>query len=207
MRYPSPAYPALIGNVYPRFLSFSGHPFPEPASGEKFPTLDETYRYLEDVAKPLHPRIRTQREVKDVWELPYVGGNDAATSAALPRSGGWLVHTIDHSTNPPRSLYERFDALSFCPSFTTHPSFPDIPGLGAAIQALPTKVHHAKWYRTPEPFWRSKRVVVVGNGVSSNDIAAHIALRRKEAWGEELAEGEEPVRRPVRHEAVEMFPS
>lgn len=206
-RFPSPAYPALIGNVYPRFVSFSGQPFPALAHGETFPTLDETFRYLTAVAEPLRPRIKTKREVKAVWELPSAVNGVTAAPDALPASGGWLVHTLDHSTTPPTPLYEHFDAVSFAPSFTTHANWPDVPGLADAIARVPGKIHHAKWYRTPEPFWQSCRIVVVGNGLSTNDIAAQIAARRKAEFGEELLEGEEPIRRAVRHEAVEMFPS
>jgi len=44
----SPAYKGLIGNVLPEFLTFSGHPFPEPpmTPHQPFPTLKETYEYL-----------------------------------------------------------------------------------------------------------------------------------------------------------------
>ncbi|CAO1637835.1 unnamed protein product [Sympodiomycopsis kandeliae] len=202
-RFPSPAYPALVGNVFPRFVSFSGLPFPELEREEQFPTLQETFNYLEDVAAPLRSRIKTKKEVKEVWELPSLQRQDSQ----LPSSGGWLLHTHDHSTVPPTSLWEHFDAVTFAPSFTTHANWPDIPGLGTALTSIPSRIHHAKWYRTPEPFWRAKRVVVVGNGLSTNDIAAQIASRRKSEWGEEIGLEEEPIRRAIRHEAVEMFPS
>lgn len=206
-RFPSPAYPALIGNLYPRFVSFSGQPFPPVQEVDVFPTLDETFKYLKTVAEPLRRRIKTKREVKDVWELPSPRRGKVSDVDGLPHSGGWLVHTLDHSTTPSTSLYEHFDAVTFAPSFTTHANWPQVPGLGAAIEQVPSKVHHAKWYRTPEPFWRAKRVVVIGNGLSTNDIAAQIAGRRKQEWGEELRGGEEPIRRAIRHEAVAMFPS
>ncbi|CAO1637211.1 unnamed protein product [Parajaminaea phylloscopi] len=204
-RFPSPAYPKLIGNVYPRFLTFSGAPWPALPNGEKFPTLEETYNYIASVAKPLHSRIKTKRKVEQVWELPVIKEDGASSS--LPRAGGHLVLTRDYSVNPPRALYEHFSAVHFCPSFTTHPLYPNIPGLAAALKTVPRRIHHAKWYRTVDLFWKSKRVVVVGNGLSSNDIVSHIVLKRKEQWGEERSAEEEPVYRAIRHEPLDMFPS
>lgn len=206
LRFPSPCYPALVGNVLPRFISFSGAPLPPPDNGDMFPNLVQTYQYLQQVAAPLRHRIKTKREVKNVWELPYLPPSQDSQDS-LPRSGGWLVHTIDHATSPASNLYEHFSALSFCPSFTTHPAYPNIPGLGLAMQAVPEKVHHAKYYRSPEPFWASKRVVVVGYGVSANDIIRHIVEKRQIEYGDKKPADEEPIWRPVRHEAVEMFPA
>lgn len=207
-RFPSPAYPKLIGNVYPRFLTFSGAPWPPLQGGEKFPTLEETQQYISSVAAPLRDRIKTKREVKQVWELPYLPSqSSSSSSSASHQAGGYLVLTLDHTISPPRPLYEHFSALDFCPSFTTHPSYPNVPGLAQALEQSPRKIHHAKWYRTADLFWQSKKVVVVGNGLSSNDIVAHIVLKRKEHWGEDMGATEEPVYRAIRHEPLEMFPS
>lgn len=86
--WPSPAYPALRGNVLPRFLSFAGtDPFPPPATSREarqaaepndepkdapdpFPTLAETHAYLQRIAQPLRPHIRCNVECLGVWELP-----------------------------------------------------------------------------------------------------------------------------------------
>ncbi|PWN28699.1 FAD/NAD(P)-binding domain-containing protein [Jaminaea rosea] len=207
--FPSPAYKQLVGNVLPRFLTFSGEEWPELEGGEPFPTLEETWRYVNRVADPLTPYVRVRREVKEVWELPALPlSNTDTDEEGLPITGGWLVHTHGHSTSPPTSLWEHFAALSLCPSWTTHPAYPPIPGLATALALAPGKVHHAKWYRSVDPWWASKRVVVVGNGVSSNDIVSHLVARRKEEWGERPGweEGEEPVYKAIRHEGDSMFP-
>lgn len=203
-RFPSPAYRQLIGNLFTRFLTFSGQPWDPLPDGEIFPTLEETFRYVQKAAAPLKQHTRTKHEVKGVWELPPLSSTDAH---GLATSGGWLVHTHDHSTTPPRSLYEHFSAISLCPSYTTHPNIPSIPGIAKAMRLAPGKIHHAKWYRTVDPWWASKRVVVVGNGVSSNDIVAHLVLRRKEERGEVMGPDEEHVYRAIRHPADSMFPA
>lgn len=203
-RFPSPAYPSLVGNVFTRFVSFSDAPWKPLPQGELFPTLEQTFDYVNEVARPLRPHVKTKREVVEIWELPWIPGDG---DDSLPHSGGWLVHSLDHSIQPARPLYEHFSAIDLCPSFTTHPSYPNVPGLGDALQRVPHKIHHAKWYRTADAFWKSKRVVVVGNGVSSNDIIANIVLQRKVHWGERPAIDEEPIVRAIRHEPIEMFPS
>ncbi|KAL1698743.1 hypothetical protein EV121DRAFT_274224, partial [Schizophyllum commune] len=71
-RWPSPAYPGLIGNVLPEYLSYSDYPpFPTPPGHpeQPFPTLQETYEYLKGFANSLEPgRIRLNTEVVRVVE-------------------------------------------------------------------------------------------------------------------------------------------
>ena len=71
-RWPSPAYPGLIGNVLPEYLSYSDYPpFPTPPGHpeQPFPTLQETYEYLKGFANSLSPgRIRLNTEVVRVVE-------------------------------------------------------------------------------------------------------------------------------------------
>ena len=75
-RWPSPVYPALIGNVIPEFLSFSRNPFP---------ALRETYEYLTAFARPLFEsgKIRLRHGVTDVAKIP------------VEEAGGWKVVMTD----------------------------------------------------------------------------------------------------------------
>ncbi|KAF5357548.1 hypothetical protein D9757_012371 [Collybiopsis confluens] len=81
-RWPSPAYPGLVGNILPEFLSFSGCPFSEPPSTpqQPFPTLKETYDYLRDFAEPFIEKgsIRLNTEVVRIDELADAKGWDVA---------------------------------------------------------------------------------------------------------------------------------
>lgn len=77
-QWPSPAYPGLVGNVLPEFLSFSCKPFPKTPNDphQPFPTLLETYQYLRAFAKPYieNGQIRLNTEVLRVEELPQKKG-------------------------------------------------------------------------------------------------------------------------------------
>jgi hypothetical protein len=74
-RWPSPAYSGLTGNVLPRFLSFSGNPFPAPSSAPKqpFPDLVQTQAYLLEFSRPLRASIRLNIEVVGVDEIEGEG--------------------------------------------------------------------------------------------------------------------------------------
>lgn len=107
--WPSPSYPALRGNVLPRFLSLSGAPpFPAPAHGETFPTLAETHAYLRAVAQPVRSHIRCGVEVLGAWELPPVRNEQG-----LARPGGWAVRSRDWSEQGAgRATTQTWDAVS-----------------------------------------------------------------------------------------------
>ncbi|KAF8137773.1 hypothetical protein K438DRAFT_2030975 [Mycena galopus ATCC 62051] len=80
--WPSPAYPALVGNVLAEYLSFSHHPFPEPESKiHPYPSLADTYAYLRSFATPFlaSGQIRLSTEVVWVDELPELRGWSVTT--------------------------------------------------------------------------------------------------------------------------------
>ncbi|UZJ56046.1 hypothetical protein CBS101457_005366 [Exobasidium rhododendri] len=182
--WPSPAYPALRGNVLPQYLSLSGRaPFPPVKDAEDpYPTLSETQAYLEGVAEPLRRHIRCNVECLDVRELP---GKQEGENRWAVRIRDW-----NHTQNDgPSTRTEYFDAVVLTIGWTDTPLFPRMPGLEEA--RLTGIVEHCKWYRGPEPYGTKTRVVVVGNGNSGNDVAAQLAGMR----GEE----EEVIYRIARH--------
>lgn len=186
--WPSPAYPALRGNVVPRFLSLAGAPpFPSFAHrDDPFPSLSETQEYLEQIAEPLRRYIRCNVECLGVWELP--GRHEGENR--------WAVRTRDWSSIDEQGEVldqtEYYDAVVLTVGWTDMPLFPRLSGLEEA-KAVGI-VEHCKWYRGPEPYGSTSRVVVVGNGNSGNDVAAQLAARRRQ--GEH-----EPVYRVARHKA------
>ncbi len=231
--WPSPAYPQLRGNVLPRFLSFSlASPFPpvsrdfHPAEAaaladglikpDPFPTLAETEAYLLRFVEEqrLREKIRTGREVLAAWELP-----PAASAKEESQAPGWLVlarqwpsaSASSSSTRSPQLLFQRFTHLSLSSGTYDTPIYtPFIPGFTDA-QSLGL-VHHAKWYRGPEAY-RGKRVVVVGNGNSANDVAAHLAAllpsadEKRESDAGDNGRGEGKIWRSIRHKALPIFVS
>ncbi|KAE9398787.1 FAD/NAD(P)-binding domain-containing protein [Gymnopus androsaceus JB14] len=186
-RWPSPAYPGLIGNVLPEFLSFSGSPFPEPPTTphQPFPTLRETYDYLRGFAEVYLERgnIRLNTEVVRVEELED--------------GKGWNVTTRDwRSPDRGEIRSEVWDAVVVCTGWYDDPLWPGTPGMedlkkkGLAV--------HAKWYRGPQKYTgkTAQRALIIGNGNSANDIAAHLVPLAKN-----------PVYRSIRRPAFKHFVS
>ncbi|KAJ6452647.1 hypothetical protein C8R45DRAFT_1040461 [Mycena sanguinolenta] len=180
--WPSPAYPALVGNVLAEYLSFSHHPFPEPPSKiHPYPSLADTYAYLRRFAAPFleSGQIRLSTEVVWVDELPD--------------SRGWSVTTRDWSAGKNGEVHvEVWDAVVVATSWYDFPSWPEsTPGLAEARAAgLAT---HAQTWHGPVGY-EGKRVLVVGNANSSNDIAAQLKT---------VAQG--PVYRSIRRQGLRRF--
>ncbi|KAK7047478.1 hypothetical protein VNI00_006709 [Paramarasmius palmivorus] len=182
--WPSPAYPALIGNVLPEFLSFNQNPFPEPPSTpqQPFPTLKETYDYLRAFAEPYikSGQIRLGHEIVSVEELPD--------------KSGWNVKFKDWSNGwDGVEREEVWDAVVIAVGWYDNPVWPNTPGLSELKEKGMAK--HAKLWRSPEGL-EGKRTLVIGNANSSNDIAAHLT-----------SVASLPVYRSIRRAAFPGFPS
>ncbi|KAG2123708.1 FAD/NAD(P)-binding domain-containing protein [Suillus cothurnatus] len=161
-RWPTPAYPGLIGNVIPEFLSFSECPFPAPPrEHQPFPTLAETNAYLKEFALPFieNGHIRLSFEVTGVEEVEV---------------GGWTVRMKDWNKGGV-VLEETWDAVVITTVWFDNPHFPDIPGLQELQQQQPNKVQHAINWTGPHSDYEGKRVLVIGNANSANEMAAQLA--------------------------------
>ncbi|KAJ7362316.1 hypothetical protein DFH08DRAFT_731696 [Mycena albidolilacea] len=164
-RWPSPAYPGLIGNVLPEFLSFSAFlPFPEPSStaaGQPFPSLSETHAYLRAFAAPLLSQglIRLSTEVCAVEEL----GEQAGWHVRMRRWAG---------DEKAEEVKETWDAVVVATAFYDHLVFPETPGI-AQLRELGLAQHAQSW-RVPDGY-EGKRILVIGNANSGNDISAQLA--------------------------------
>ncbi|KAF5367712.1 hypothetical protein D9758_009831 [Tetrapyrgos nigripes] len=212
-RFPSPAYPGLIGNVLPEHLSYHGFPFPPPAEYDKenrehqpFPTLTETHEYLRAFAKPYleDGRIRLGREVVRVEErVVGVEVPEDATEAETEHLGylltknKWRVLVRDWSdpTHPGRELEEFWDAVAICTGWYDNLAWPNTEGLEELKEKGLAK--HAKWWRGPEG-WEGKRTLIIGNANSSNDIAAQLAP---------FGSSSRPVYRSIRRPNLSTFVS
>ncbi|TFK24591.1 FAD/NAD(P)-binding domain-containing protein [Coprinopsis marcescibilis] len=188
-RWPSPSYKGLIGNVLPCFLSFSGHPFPDPpnaSEGQPYPTLRETQAYLKEFAEPYlkSGQIRLNTEVVRVEERIW--------------GKGWTVVSRDWSEEGGgREVVEHWDAVVSCVFWYDHPAWPDTAGLGDLRDH--GLAIHAKWWRGPEleeSDLAPQRSIVIGNANSSNDIAAQLSR---------VAEA--PVYQSIRRTAFAGYPS
>ncbi|MDP9096430.1 MAG: NAD(P)-binding domain-containing protein [Pseudomonadota bacterium] len=145
----SPAYKSLHLNSEVAITAYRDFPF--PADSPLYPTHDGVCRYLQAYAErfDLRRHIRFRSRVADV-----------------SRSGhGWRVTVSDGSAAD-------FDAVVVASGHQAVPKHPewrnDFKG----------EYLHSHTYRMPEPF-RDKRVLVVGVGNSSLDIAADICILTK----------------------------
>lgn len=173
--WPSPAYPQLRGNVLPRFLTPSlGFKFPPPKNNEVFPTLTETEDYILSYLSGLDQtdkRVQINTDILGVWELPPKAPSEAQRSQGFTaQSDGWILASRNKKGGV---ALTHVDAAVLASGWYDHVSLPAARGLREAIEQGQA-VHHAKWYRGPEPYY-NRKVIVVGNGNSANDMAAHIA--------------------------------
>ena len=135
-----PAYPGMIGNVHPEFLTFSGNPFPiPPMPDQPFPTLRETYDYLKDFSRPLleQGKIRLNHEVVRVEEIDDSNG------------GGWGVVIKDWSGGGVEKE-ELWDAVVVATVWFDNPHFPNIDGLDTIMKA--GKARHAISWAGPSGY-------------------------------------------------------
>ncbi|KAF8659935.1 hypothetical protein AX16_001671 [Volvariella volvacea WC 439] len=195
-RWPSPAYPGLIGNVLSQYLSYSDFPFPPPDNPDQpFPTLSETHRYLQDFAKPFIEKgsIRLNVEVVSVTELGPESGA-AEREGEDDRSYGWKVVLKDWNDGQGGKVVEEiWDGVVIANGWYDTPAWPDTPGLDELRKR--DLARHAKWWRSPRGY-EGKKVIVVGNANSSNDIAAQLAPIVPQ-----------PVYQSIRRPAFPGFPS
>ncbi|KAJ3549191.1 hypothetical protein NMY22_g973 [Coprinellus aureogranulatus] len=148
-RWPSAAYKGLVGNVLPEFLSFSGNPFPRPATteeGQPFANIGETFAYLKAFASPYlqSGQIRLNTEVVTVEERPW--------------GEGWKVSMRDWSDEG-KEIEEIWDAVVVAVHWHDNAEWPSTPGLGELRQLGLAK--HAKVWRGPQGYESSDDVAVL----------------------------------------------
>lgn len=174
--------------------------FPPPSNNEVFPTLSETHDYLKDFSKPLKDSIKVNIEVVAVYELPPTSTKENQEL----ENGGWRVIIKDWNQGGKVEI-QSWDVVILASGWTEKEYYPNTKGLEKAKEL--GKVHHAKWYRNPE-IYRNKRLIVTGNGNSSNDISAHLAeLNPLPSFTQNERNSFEPVYRSIRHEAYPLFVS
>ena len=141
--WPSPAYPGLVGNVLPQFLSFSGFPFPERTNKyphQPFPTLTETHEYLRSFADPFvkSGKIRLNWEVVRVEE-------------EIQNDGQWKVYMKDWNGDANgKECVETWDAVVVAVGWYDNPVWPDTDGFDV-IKAKSCTIHAKDW-RGPKGF-------------------------------------------------------
>ncbi|KAH8825230.1 hypothetical protein DL96DRAFT_1670406 [Flagelloscypha sp. PMI_526] len=183
-KWQSPAYPDLVGNVLPEYLSFSSYPpFPPTEKKEQpFPTIDQTFAYLTSFAKDmeLDGKIRCGVEVLQAEEL---------------KEGGWKVAL---QTSNDEHITELWDAVICCTGIHSTSWWPSTGGLDE-LRTLGRAKHASEWMGLQSAqALEGKKVLVLGNAASGNDIAAQLAS---------VAPSPGFVYRSIRRPAFPGFPS
>ncbi|KAF7350166.1 hypothetical protein MVEN_01319100 [Mycena venus] len=158
----------ILGSLETSFLNFCPsppfRPFQSPpstATGQPFPTLAETHTYLQAFAAPLLSQglIRLNTEVCAMEELK----GRAGWRVRLRRwAGGGKADETE----------ETWDAVVVAVACYDYPVFPTTPGI-AQLRDLGL-AQHAQIWRGPGGY-DGKRLLVIGNANSGNDIAAQLA--------------------------------
>lgn len=125
----------------------------------------EVLKYLRDIARIylLEEKIRFRTRVEAVSKQEGCNQWRVQTSRFAASSNHY---TIEKQT-------WKFDAVVVATGRYGIPRVPDVLGLAAWKHMFPSRVTHAKQYRSPAPF-RAKRVVIIGAFISAAEITKEL---------------------------------
>uniref|UniRef100_T1JD35 Flavin-containing monooxygenase n=1 Tax=Strigamia maritima TaxID=126957 RepID=T1JD35_STRMM len=154
---------STVLNTSKEMTSYSD--FPPPKHYPNYMHHSLFCRYLENYAINfrLFPHIRLNTEVIRVQK-----------TEDYPTTGQWKI-TLKEKTNEMKEVV--FDGVMICSGHYSHPNMPKFPGL----DIFRGEKLHAHQYRQ-ENEYRGKRVLVVGFGNSSCDIAVELSKVAKEVY-------------------------
>ncbi len=151
-------YENLETNIPHFLMQFSDQP--SLTENQLFPSRDATLQYLKAYGDDVRHLLKFQTQLIEV--LPVTNdGNDS-----------WQVRY--RSLNS-RMIHEAtYDAVVVASGHYSVPYLPDIQGISKWNAAYPGSISHSKYYQKPLDF-ANKKVLVVGNSASGQDVSAHIA--------------------------------
>ena len=136
--------------------------------------MGETHNYLKSFAEPYRKYIQCGVEVLRVQELPGDKGWQVTlkywSENHVPDTAAAVAAAAVSFT--PKVQVKTFDRVVVAAGWYDTPNYPDVPGIQLAREK--GHVHHCKHYRDSTPY-KGKKVVVVGNNNSANEVAAHLA--------------------------------
>ncbi|XP_035222321.1 senecionine N-oxygenase-like, partial [Stegodyphus dumicola] len=159
----SSMYKNLKTNLPKEVMAFPDFPFPG-CGGQSYLHHTALLRYLEEYAKHygLYQHIKFHTLVENVEPLEH-------SNCTVE----WFVDIRDAATNE-RARFV-YDAVMVCNGHYSVPHIPEIPGLDTFEGLL----MHNHDYREESKF-QNMKVVILGAGVSGNDITIHISNVAKE---------------------------
>lgn len=172
----SPAYDDLKTNVTKKIMSFSDLEFTAPdkqGRSERFVMHDQVKEYLDKYSEPCLELFNFNTSVEEV----------SLISTDPPRYRLLLRQTRETEDGKKEDHWwtEDFDAICVCTGQFNVPFIPEVEGLAKFWEANPEKCMHAKYFKNNKPF-ADKVVLVVGCGVSGNDIALRGSKNAKKLY-------------------------
>ena len=160
---PGPCYAGLKNNVPTTLMYSILDPWPEGT--EEHTGQENIERYVQTLAQ--------NHRVHDV--TLYNTRVDERKKTA--DEGSWVVRTVTldkrHGGGHLVEKYWEFDSVVIASGHYNLPRIPDTPGLKEWKTAFKDRVIHSKQYRKADVF-RGKNILVIGAGVSSNDICREV---------------------------------
>ena len=162
---PSPCYAGLKNNVSTPLMRTSLLPWPEET--EDFVSQGYLEKYIQTISRRtgVHEVTRYNTRVEEVKAHDSRWTVRALTLTKPTAEDG--QYTLSHGSCT-------FDAVVVASGHYNAARVPDFPGLAEWKHRFPNRVSHSKSYRSAE-LYRNKNVLLVGAGVSSNDIAKEVS--------------------------------
>jgi cation diffusion facilitator CzcD-associated flavoprotein CzcO len=161
---PGPCYEGLKNNVGLRQMKTTLADWPEGL--DDFVSQKHLEEYIQSISRSTgvdniaQYHTRVERISKSARGSPWVVRTTTLTRADEGQ---------DHRTGLTETIWE-FDGVVIASGHYNMPRIPDVPGLKEWKKRFPNRVMHSKAYRSPAGF-KDKRVLLIGAGVSSTDIA------------------------------------
>ncbi|GAB1317662.1 hypothetical protein MFIFM68171_07872 [Madurella fahalii] len=181
LRYapPGPCYHNLKTNVPTPLMEVTLLDWPE--STPLFAHNSIVRKYIEDLSTTTGVHRHTIYSAR-VQEVKKDGPGWEVTWIMLQKKSTEIEHTavgITQSHQFPfifadQMMLKYFDAVVLATGHYHAPRVPNIAGLAQAKKRYPTRIMHSKEYRVPDSF-KDKKVLLIGGGVSSVDIANDIS--------------------------------
>lgn len=194
----TPAYSDMATNVIENMMTFSDKK--EWIAGEKNKYVDRAvvqdyiHHYITKHKDKKNVRVVTSTTVEDVEKVH----KDASIPYDFKLT---LRHKLQDGTD--EWYQEKFDAVVVSVGHYHIPFIPLIEGLREVQEQFPEVVHHAKFFRGPEPY-KDKTIVVVGSRALGADLTKLTADTATEVY--QLIRNETNVKRVTKKPNVKFKP-
>lgn len=138
-------------------MQYSDQPF--LAGNQLFPGRESTLQYLQSYEHDIQDLVKLGTQVTEV------------RCAYEDSKASWQVHY--QPLNLGTIHKDTYDAVVVASGHYTVPYLPEIDGIRQWNSTYTGSIYHSKFYRKPEDF-DGKKVLVVGNSASGQDISAHL---------------------------------